>query len=211
MRAETAAPLGAPAWAAKAAVRFTHVSLALSSAFKSTAVALLASLPHHQQLLLCAMALRGRAVAANAEADAVSRAAAKAAKEEGPKPGAKKKGGRPRKFPLPAAGASATSGAPPSASTTIRELYTDYRRLCVDQQVRPLATNEVLPLCHSLASCGVLGVGSAKVASRPRPAATSDEQLRLHVWMCISEAEIRTATAELRFFRAILGDGAPPP
>ena len=58
---------------------------------------------------------------------------------------------------------------------------------------------------------GGIGVGSAKVASRPRPAATSDEQLRLHVWMCISEAEIRTATAELRFFRAILGDGAPPP
>ena len=49
-----------PAWANKPAVRFQHMTHACASAYKSNVVALLASLPLHQQLLLCCMALRGR-------------------------------------------------------------------------------------------------------------------------------------------------------
>ena len=49
-----------PAWIDEPPVRFCHISKALSSAYKSRTVALLESLPHHQQLLLCAMVLRGR-------------------------------------------------------------------------------------------------------------------------------------------------------
>ena len=49
-----------PIWLRKPALRFQHMSLALASAFKSRAVALMESLPQHQQMLLCAMVLRGR-------------------------------------------------------------------------------------------------------------------------------------------------------
>ena len=44
-----------PAWASEPYLRFKHMTDALSTAFRSANLTLLAALPHQQQLLLCTM------------------------------------------------------------------------------------------------------------------------------------------------------------
>lgn len=61
-----------PPWAAKPLIRFDHMASALSVAFKSSAVLLLASLPQAQQVLVCALVLRSRRIAAKAAAAAAA-------------------------------------------------------------------------------------------------------------------------------------------
>ena len=87
----------------------------------------------------------------------------------------------------------------------MQELYDDYRRLCIDQHVRSLNVNEYLPLCHSLASCGLVGIGSV-TRMGIRPARPSNEELEQPVWLCMAESDLKAATKELTFFRQILAE-----
>ena len=75
----SSAAVAPPAWASKPPLRFEHMKDALSTAFTSATVTLLASLPQHQQLVLCGMIKRMRRL--RKEADEAAEAAAKAARE----------------------------------------------------------------------------------------------------------------------------------
>ena len=57
----------------------------------------------------------------------------------------------------------------------------------------------MLPLCHTLAACGVFGLGNASGGGRA-------DALSAPVWLCVSEDDMKAATKELRFFRNILGE-----
>ena len=152
-------------------VTFKQMSLALSSTFKSATLALLESLPQHQQMILCAQVLRLRAATtAAADADAAADAA------------------------------GAGSAAPPAAQAcTLGALHASYAKLCADQRVHALDRSEMLPLCHTLAACGVFGLGNASGGGRA-------DALSAPVWLCVSEDDMKAATKELRFFRNILGE-----
>ena len=69
-----------------------------------------------------------------------------------------------------------------------------------------LNVNEVLPLCHSLASCGILGLGNiTRVgASAIAPTARLNFDLTQPVWLVTAEEDLKRATQELQFFRQIL-------
>ena len=119
-------------------VTFKQMSLALSSTFKSATLALLESLPQHQQMILCAQVLRLRAATtAAADADAAADAA------------------------------GAGGGAAGGQACTLGALHASYAKLCADQRVHALDRSEMLPLCHTLAACGVFGLGNASGGGAP--------------------------------------------
>lgn len=147
-----------PVWLEKPALRFDHMSSALGAAFKSRVIALLESLPQHQQLLLCALVLRGRKVSA------------------------------------------------PNAQCTLADLHASYKRMCSSQRLPHLPANEVLPICHNMAACGVFGIGDigGRSLSRANAPARRSADLSTPVWLAIAEDDLKAATQELRFFRNLL-------
>ena len=173
---ELSAPLPAmPPWAPKPLIRFEHMSAALSVAFKSPIISLLASLPHHQQVLLCSMVLRSRRIAATAAAQAAAAAAAQAQLDatsaasamSAPKPSAASSSFLLQAHPKSSAKASAKSGmlkaaagGGPSAGQpgksggasstvnrcTLLDLHREYSKVCAAQQLRALSTDEIVPM-----------------------------------------------------------------
>jgi cell division control protein 6 len=156
--AEAASGERQPLWLENPALRVDHMSSALGAAFKSRVIALLESLPQHQQLLLCALVLRGRRASA------------------------------------------------PDAPCTLADLHASYKRLCSSQRLSHLPANEVLPICHNMAACGVFGIGEigARSLSRASAPARRSADLSTPVWLAIAEADLKEATQEIRFFRNLL-------
>jgi cell division control protein 6 len=137
-----------PPWLDKPALRFQHMSSALGAAFKSRVIALLESLPQHQQLLLCALVLRGRKASA------------------------------------------------PNAQCTLADLHAAYKRMCSSQRLPHLPANEVLPICHNMAACGVFGIGDVGTRSLSRAGAPArrSADLSTPVWLAIAENDLKAAT-----------------
>ena len=248
----TAAASALPSWAAKPPVRFEHMATALSSAFKSVTLGLLAALPQHQQLLLCALVQRMRrlhkaettaAEAASKAAEAAT-AAAEAARggggadgggadaSDGDRLAAEADGAHERAKAAAAAAAAkrkaattlaarAAVGGGGSERCTINCLATEYMRLCASERIPALRPAEILPLCESLAVCGLLAIGgggggSGGGQSLTRRKVDVADPLGRAVWLCISAEDLKMATEQLSVFKNILAasSGAhrrPPP
>ena len=231
-----------PAWVSQPPLRFTHMERALATAFKSATVALLASLPQHQQLVLCTMVCRMRrlrkeaeeaAEAASQAAKAVAMAAAAEAEalaaeeEEDEAMGDTANANRSR---AASAGGSSTGAAAASriaeraakaaalaASAasghercSIGTLAGEYAKLCVKQRLPALSNKEVMPLCESLAVCGLVALsggssaaGTRKLGGLGRVGGGVDPMER-SVWLCVSDGDLRLATEQLHLFRQIL-------
>ncbi|KAL1504953.1 hypothetical protein AB1Y20_008720 [Prymnesium parvum] len=230
---ELSAPLESlPPWATKPLIRFEHMSSALSLAFKSPMISLLASLPQHQQVLLCSMVLRSRRIAAKA-AMAAAAADAQAAEMGASKPssvgprdasnfllqarprasakaGATKAGHAVMKAAggvVSSAGKKMSSTATVNNRCTLADLHREYSRVCTAQQLRALSSDEIYPLCNNLAACGVFGLSGATGAGPTtgnKRGHVGNEELQRTVWLCVSEDDVKMATKELRFFRQLL-------
>jgi cell division control protein 6 len=123
------------------AVTVPVMAKAVAALFKSHVVELCASLPHHQQMFLCAAVLHFRDAAA---------AAAEAA---------------PRPHPLALASGKVARAGARAGPTTMRRLHSAYATLCREQQMRPISASEIVPVCQAIASSGLLHIapaGSAK-------------------------------------------------
>ena len=64
---------------------------------------------------------------------------------------------------------------------------------------------QVLPLCESLAGCGLLAISDAPCAgSRGRESGPSRDAMSRSVWLCISDDDLKLATEELHLLKQIL-------
>ena len=217
-----------PQWASEPPIRFLHMREALASAFRSTSVQLLESLPYHQKIILCTMVLRMRrltkqaedATAAAAATAAIADAAASAAALDTDGKGVSDARSSQNNLALAprasaenvvSGGASfstaggTTSGQRSSLQSaggyercTVSMLAAEYDQLCSKHQLPPLRPQEVVTLCDSLAVCGLLGIGGA--TGRPSP----HEKLSRAVWLTIQQEDLQQATAQLQVFRQML-------
>ena len=155
----------------------------VSSLFKSRIVELCASLPQHQQLLMCAAVLHFREAGKPARAAPVGSAPFGASKR-------------------PAAGAVGVGGA--RGPTTLRDLHDAYSSLCRSQAVRPISASEMVPACHALAASGLIHVNAPGPGRPFGHAPAGHGVLDKNVSVAIAPEELALAVQEVRFFRQIL-------
>ena len=90
---------------------------------------------------------------------------------------------------------------------TLADLHGEYKDLCTAQHLPSLRKNEVLPLCQSLASLGVFGIGNIARAAKAVTSTKAAADFATPVWLMIAEDDLKRATQEVRFFRQILEAG----
>mmetsp|Transcript_23388 Transcript_23388/g.53154 ORF Transcript_23388/g.53154 Transcript_23388/m.53154 type:complete len:380 (-) Transcript_23388:463-1602(-) len=124
-----------PSWADKPLIRFEHMSVAVAAAFKSPIISLLASLPQHQQMLLCSLAIRCKRIVARASQQAKAAAEIASSSVDGfllqgaPRASAKASVAASKR--RAGVGGGAVHCAPHRC--TLADLHAEYTRVCKSQ------------------------------------------------------------------------------